>query len=67
MRKSLCMNILVSLDGSKYSEKASLQACDMAKNYQSHLVLLYIVEKSSFINLLDRKLVWIKNLFCQFL
>lgn len=55
MRKSLYMNILVPLDGSKYSEKALLHACDMAKNYQSHLILLYVVEKSLPINLLDRK------------
>ena len=54
MRKSLYMNILVPLDGSKYSEKALLHACDMAKNYQSHLILLYVVEKIISINLLDR-------------
>ena len=55
MRKLLYMNILVPLDGSKYSEKALLQACDLAKNYQSHLILLYVVEKTIPINLLDRK------------
>lgn len=49
------MNILVPLDGSKYSEKALLHACNMAKNYQSHLILVYVVEKSIPINLLDRK------------
>jgi nucleotide-binding universal stress UspA family protein len=31
MRKSLYMNILVALDGSKNSEKALLHACDLAK------------------------------------
>lgn len=55
MRKSLYMNILVPLDGSAYSEKALLHACDMAKNYQSRLILLYVVEKSIPVNLLDRK------------
>jgi len=55
MRKSLYMNILVPLDGSKYSEKAFLHACDMAKNYQSRLILLYVVEKLISINPLDRK------------
>jgi nucleotide-binding universal stress UspA family protein len=55
MRKSLYMNILVPLDGSKYSEKALLHACDMAKNYQSRLILLYVVEKLVSINPLDRK------------
>ena len=49
------MNILVPLDGSKYSEKALIHACEMAKNYQSRLILLYVVEKSIPINLLDRK------------
>jgi len=55
MRKSLYMNILVPLDGSKHSEKVLLHACDMAKNYRSRLILLYVVEKSIPINLLDRK------------
>ncbi len=54
MRKSLYMNILVPLDGSDYSKKALLQACDMAKNYQAHLILVYVVEKSHSLNLLDR-------------
>ncbi|MDH3489695.1 MAG: universal stress protein [Nitrosopumilus sp.] len=54
MRKALFMNILVPLDGSKYSEKALLHACDMAKNYQSRLILLYVVEKTIPLNLLDR-------------
>jgi len=49
------MNILVPLDGSSYSEKALLHACDLAKNYQSRLILLYVVEKLVFINPLDRK------------
>ncbi|MDH3766175.1 MAG: universal stress protein [Nitrosopumilus sp.] len=49
------MNILVPLDGSRYSEKALLHACDMAKNYQSQLILLYVVEKLISINPLDRK------------
>ena len=55
MRKSLYMKILVPLDGSKYSEKALLHACDMAKNYQASLTLIYVVEKSIPFNLLDRK------------
>ncbi|MDH3341669.1 MAG: universal stress protein, partial [Nitrosopumilus sp.] len=48
------MNILVPLDGSKYSEKALIHACEMARNYQSRLILLYVVEKTIPINLLDR-------------
>jgi len=47
--------ILVPLDGSKYSHKAILQACDLAKNYQAQIILLYVVEKGISINLLDRK------------
>ena len=54
MRKSLYMNILVPLDGSDYSKKALLQACDIAKNYQANLLLVYVVDKSPSLNLLDR-------------
>ena len=49
------MNILVPLDGSEYSQKALLQACDMAKNYRSNLILVYVVDKPLSLNLLDRK------------
>ncbi len=55
MRKSLYMNILVPLDGSEYSQKALVQACDFAKNYQSNLILLYVVDKPRSLNLLDKK------------
>ena len=55
MRKSLYMNILVPLDGSEYSQKALLQACDLAKNYESNLILIYVVDKPRSLNLLDRK------------
>jgi nucleotide-binding universal stress UspA family protein len=48
------MNILVPLDGSDYSKKALLQACDMTKNYQANLILTYVVDKSHSLNLLDR-------------
>ena len=54
MRKSLYMNILVPLDGSDYSKKALIQACDMAKNYQANLILVYVVDKSRSLNLLDK-------------
>ncbi len=49
------MNILVPLDGSEYSQKALIQACDLAKVYQSNLILVYVVDKSPSLNLLDRK------------
>lgn len=47
--------ILVPLDGSKYSEKALQRACEFVEAFDSQLVLLYVVEKSIPINLLDRK------------
>ncbi len=55
MKKSLYMNILVPIDGSEYSQKALLQACEIAKNYKSNLILLYVVDKPISLNLLDRK------------
>ena len=55
MRKSLYMNILVPLDGSEYSQKALFQACDLAKNYQANVILVYVVDKPRSLNLLDRK------------
>ena len=47
--------ILVPLDGSKYSEKALQHACKIVNAFDSELFLLYVVEKSLPINLLDRK------------
>ena len=49
------MNILVPLDGSENSQKALLQACDLAKNQQANLILVYVVDKPISLNLLDRK------------
>lgn len=49
------MNILVPLDGSEYSQKALLQACDLAKNYQSNLILVYVVDKPHPLEFLERK------------
>ena len=46
--------ILVPIDGSKYSEKALEHACEISKVFDSELVLLYVVERSPLINLLDR-------------
>ena len=47
--------ILVPLDGSAYSEKALKRACDLVEAFNSKLLLVYVVEKSIPINLLDRK------------
>ena len=47
--------ILVPLDGSKFSEKALNRACEIGKVFDSKIILLYVVEKSFPINILDRK------------
>ncbi|AFS80587.1 UspA domain-containing protein [Candidatus Nitrosopumilus koreensis AR1] len=47
--------ILVPLDGSKYSEKALQRACELVDAFDSKIILVYVVEKSIPINLLDRK------------
>ena len=55
MRKSLYMKLLVPLDGSKYASKALLHACELAKTFDAELLLLYVVDKPSPVNFLDRK------------
>ena len=55
LRKSLYLKILVPVDGSEYSNKALLHACELAKNLNSSITLIYVVEKTIPINLLDRK------------
>ena len=47
--------ILVPLDGSVYSEKALKRACEFVDAFDSEIVLIYVVEKSIPLNLLDRK------------
>ena len=47
--------ILVPIDGSKYSTKALKRACQFVDVFNSKLILIYVVEKSLPINLLDRK------------
>lgn len=54
MRKSLFLKILVPLDGSDYSNKALIHACEIAKPFDAQLILIYVVDKSIPINLLDR-------------
>lgn len=48
-------NILVPLDGSKYSEKSLERAIEFVDAFGSALILIYVVEKSIPINFLDRK------------
>lgn len=55
MTKNNFQNILVPLDGSKYSEKALERACEFVGAFGSTLYLIYVVEKSIPVNLLDRK------------
>ena len=46
--------ILVPLDGSKFSEKALQRACEIVKAFDASITLLYVVEKSPTLNILDR-------------
>lgn len=47
--------ILVPVDGSKYSDNALKRACELVEAFDSKIVVVYVVEKSIPINLLDRK------------
>ncbi len=47
--------ILVPIDGSIYSEKSLDRASEFVDAFGSNLILIYVVEKSIPINLLDRK------------
>lgn len=47
--------ILVPVDGSTYSVKALKRACELAEAFDSKILVMYVVEKSIPINLLDRK------------
>jgi len=47
--------ILVPIDGSIYSEKSLERASQFVDTFGSNLILIYVVEKSIPINLLDRK------------
>ncbi len=47
--------ILVPVDGSKCSNKALLRSCELVEVFNSKLILLYVAEKSTPVNLLDRK------------
>ena len=47
--------ILVPVDGSKYSDNALKRACELVEAFDSKIVIVYVVEKSIPINLLDRK------------
>ncbi len=47
--------ILVPIDSSIYSEKCLERACELVDAFNSKLILIYVVEKSLTINLLDRK------------
>ena len=55
MTVNIFKKILVPLDGSTYSEKALKRACDFVEAFDSEIILIYVVEKSIPINLLDRK------------
>jgi len=46
--------ILVPVDGSTYSVKALKRACELVEAFDSKIIVMYVVEKSIPINLLDR-------------
>ena len=48
------MKILVPIDGSKYSDKALIHACELAKIQKATLTIIYVVDKSMGIDLFDR-------------
>jgi nucleotide-binding universal stress UspA family protein len=49
------MKILVCYDGTKYSEKALLHACELARNFKSSISLIYVVDSSIGLDVFDRK------------
>lgn len=55
MRKSLFPKILVPVDGSEFSNKALIHACELARMHKAILLLIYVVDKSVPLNFLDRK------------
>src|SRR3989344_1333972 len=46
--------ILVCLDGSNNAKRAFSHACDLARNYDSTLYLMYVVDKSIGLDFFDR-------------
>ena len=46
--------ILVPIDGSKYSDKALQKVTEIVKELNSKIILIYVIEKSLPLNLLDR-------------
>ncbi|QLH03081.1 universal stress protein UspA [Nitrosopumilus cobalaminigenes] len=55
MTRNNFQKILVPVDGSPYSEKALTRASELAQVFDSKIILIYVVEKSIPINLLDHK------------
>ncbi len=55
MKKSLYLKILVPVDGSSYSNKALIHACEFAKIHKAVILLIHVVEKSVPVNFLDRQ------------
>lgn len=54
MRRSVYLKILVPIDGSEFSFKALLHACELAKLLNSKILIVYVAEKLLPVNL-DRK------------
>ena len=51
MRRSIYLKILVPIDGSEFSFKALLHACELAKLLNSKILIVYVVEKLFPLNL----------------
>ena len=47
--------ILVPINGSEYSKRVLSSACKITNAFNSKMILIYVVEKSLSLNLLDRK------------
>lgn len=54
MKRLEFLKILVPVDGSDYSFKALMQACEFARIHKSKIIIIYVVEKTIPLNLLDR-------------
>ncbi len=51
MRRSVYLKILVPIDGSEFSFKALLHACELAKLLNSKILIVYVAEKLLPVNL----------------
>ena len=55
MQKSSYKKILVPVDGSKYSNRALVHACNLAKKYDSRISLIHVIDDARVIVFISRK------------